>query len=121
MSGQNLAGEVTHVALTNVAAGYDIRSVTADQGSGRVPRYIEVMAVSPNTFTFYWSQREVDVAQGARTALLSLPPACRSARGFDLAWLKMVADPHAVVLGSSSQWIVESNVRKCGMAADDRD
>ena len=25
--------------------------------------YIEVKAVSPNTFTFYWSQREVDVAK----------------------------------------------------------
>ena len=119
--GPDLAGEVTHVALTNVAAGYDIRSVTADQGSGRAPRYIEVKAVSPNTFTFYWSQREVDVARvlGQHYYLYLLPVDQRG--GFDLAWLKMVADPQAVVLGSSSQWIVESNVLKCGMAADDRD
>ena len=119
--GPDLAGEVTHVALTNVAAGYDIRSITADQGSGRVPRYIEVKAVSPNTFTFYWSQREVDVAKvlGKHYYLYLLP--VDRCWGFDLAGLKMVADPHTVVLGPSSQWTVEFNVLRCGMTADGRD
>ena len=119
--GRDLAGEVGHVALTNVAAGYDIRSVTADQAGGRVPRYIEVKAVSPKGFTFYWSQREVDVAGvlGQHYYLYLLPVDKRG--GFDIARLRMVADPHAVVLDGSSRWIVESNVLKCGMAADDWD
>ena len=118
--GPDLAGEVAHVALTNVAAGYDIRSITAGQGSGRVPRYIEVKAVSPRTFTFYWSQREVDVAGVlGQHYYLYLLPVDRS-RGFDLAGLKMVVDPYTAVLGSSSQWTVESNVLRCSMTADGR-
>ena len=119
--GPDFAGKVTHVALTNVAAGYDIRSVTVDQGAGRVPRYIEVKAVSPNTLTFYWSQREVDVARvlGQHYYLYLLPVDHHG--GFDLSWLKMIADPHTVVLDPSLEWTVESNVLKCSMTADNRD
>lgn len=119
--GPDFAGKVTHVALTNVAAGYDIKSVTVDQKAGRVPRYIEVKAVSPNTFTFYWSQREVKVASvlGQHYYLYLLPVDQHGE--FDFSWLKMIADPHTVVLGSSSEWAVESNVLKCSMTADNRD
>ena len=118
--GPDLAGEVTHVALTNVAAGYDIRSVTVDQVAGRVPRYIEVKAVSPKTFTFYWSQREVDVARvlGLHYYLYLLP--VDQPGGFDLSRLKIIADPHTVVLSPSSEWSVESSVLKCSMTADNQ-
>lgn len=90
------------------------------QGAGRVPRYIEVKAVSPNTFTFYWSQREVDVARVlGQHYYLYLVPVDQHGE-FDLSWLKMIADPHTVVLGSSSKWAVEFNVLKCSMTADNR-
>lgn len=119
--GPDLAGKVTHVALTNVAAGYDIRSFTVDEGAGRVPRYIEVKAVSPDTFTFYWSQREVEVARvlGQHYYLYLVPVDQHG--GFDHSRLKMIADPNTVVLGPSSEWTVESNVLKCSMTADNRD
>ena len=40
--------------------------------------------------------------------------------GFDLSWLKIIADPHTVVLSPFSEWIVESNLLKCSMTADNR-
>ena len=118
--GPDLAGKVTHVALTNVAAGYDIRSVTVNQGAGQVPRYIEVKAVSPRTFTFYWSRREVEVARvlGQYYYLYLLPVDQHG--GFDFSRLTMIPDPNTVVLGPSSEWTVESNVLKCSITPDNR-
>lgn len=113
--GPDLAGEVKHIGLTNVAAGYDIRSVTTGAGSQGMPRYIEVKAVSAESFSFYWSRNEVDLAEvlGQHYYLYLLPVDRRG--NFDFAALKMIADPHVVVMGSPSDWTVEEGVRKCGL------
>lgn len=115
--GPDLAEEVRHIALTNVAAGYDIRSVTPGAGPRGMPRFVEVKAVSGGSFNFYWSRNEVDVAEvlGEHYYLYLLPVDLRG--DFDFSALKIVADPHAVVLGPSSDWTVEADVLRCGLAS----
>ena len=54
----DLAAALEHVALTNVAAGYDIKSFEA---SG-TPRYIEVKSTSQAYATFFLSSNELAVA-----------------------------------------------------------
>ncbi len=113
--GPALAGEVDHVALRNVAAGYDIRSLTVIEGKERAARYIEVKAVSPSSMCFHWTHNEISVAQALQESyFLYLLPVSADG-GFDMARLKMIPDPHKAVLGSQSQWVIETDVIRCSL------
>jgi hypothetical protein len=111
--GARLADRIDHVALRNVAAGYDIQSVSVVDGEKILPRYIEVKAVSVRTFQFYWTPNEVSVAElfGAWYYLYLLPVDRRGT--FSLDELRVICDPHRAVLGSPGEWTVETAVMKC--------
>lgn len=114
--GARLVDRIDHVALRNVAAGYDIQSVSVVEGERIVPRYIEVKAVPIGTFRFYWTPTEVSVAElfGAWYYLYLLPvDRCGT---FSLRHLRVIPDPHRAVLASPSEWIVETAVMKCSLA-----
>ena len=86
------------MALRNVAAGYDIRSLTVSNDSETVPRFIEVKAVSPVSMCFHWTRNEVAVACTLRDFyFLYLLPVTGSG-GFDVANLRIICDPHKRVL-----------------------
>ncbi len=72
--GERFAPAVVHVAMTRPGAPYDIRSVSVQDG---VPtgRFIEVKAVSPTDWQFFWSAGEIDLAGllGARYFLYLVP------------------------------------------------
>jgi len=113
--GNVLAGEVDHVALRNVAAGYDIRSLTVSNDSETVPRFIEVKAVSPVSMCFHWTRNEVAVACTLRDFyFLYLLPVTGSG-GFDVANLRIICDPHKRVLGSPQEWVIETELIRCGL------
>ncbi len=114
--GPGLANQVEHVALHNVAAGYDIQSISLTAGNGLLPRYIEVKAVPPQTLRFYWTANEVRVAEffGSWYYLYLLPVDRQGA--FNIQGLRIVADPYSAVLRSAGEWIVESDVMQCSLA-----
>ena len=60
--GSDYANFVEHISEKNEAAGYDIKSITI-VGDEIEPRYIEVKAVSPDSYRFYWTRNEIRVAE----------------------------------------------------------
>lgn len=116
--GASLNAHVVHVAATNVAAGYDIRSVTAISDSVTTPRFIEVKAVSSVDFAFFWSRREMEVAKLLRDRyFLYLLPVAVS--GFDLESLQLIQDPVRNVLEPGSSWQVSNDGVHCTQQARD--
>jgi len=111
--GSKLEHHVKHVAKHNVAAGYDIRSITIDNDLLITPRFIEVKAVPKQSYRFYWTQNEVAVAEalGAWYYLYLLPVSKNGL--FDLQELKILTSPFKEVLGVSKDWIYEPNVLQC--------
>ena len=115
--GVELADRIDHVSLRNAAAGYDIQSLSVIARDTHVPRFIEVKAVPAATFRFYWTSNEIDVAkQFGSWYYLYLLPVDRSGV-FDLESLRIIRDPHSAVLGSASDWITETGVTLCRLAA----
>ena len=111
--GRKLAHHVKHVAKLNVAAGYDVRSITVDNGLSITPRFIEVKAVPKQSFRFYWARNEVAVAEAlGHWYYLYLLPVTKNGL-FDLQELKVITDPFKEVLGTSTDWISEPNVLQC--------
>jgi hypothetical protein len=113
--GPDLANEVDHVSLRNVAAGYDIRSLTVTDGKERVPRYIEVKAVSASSMCFYWTHNEIAVAQTLEEVYFLYLLPVSSEGSFDLSRLRIIPDPHKAVLTSQKEWIIESDVIRCSL------
>lgn len=113
--GPDLANEVDHVSLRNVAAGYDIRSLTVTDGKEGVPRYIEVKAVSAGSMCFYWTHNEIAVAQTLQESyfLYLLPVSAEG--GFDLSRMRIIPDPHKAVFAYQKEWIIESDVIRCSL------
>ena len=118
--GAQLAHFVEHVANRNVAAGYDIQSVTVCDTTQTTPRYIEVKAVPRETFRFYWTANELAVAKLFRSCYyLYLLPVDRGRR-FDFERLRMLCNPQSAVFGPNSEWITERNVVRCSLATKDK-
>ena len=115
--GPGLADQIDHVALRNVAAGYDIQSISVAEGNRSFPRYIEVKAVPSQTLRFYWTANEISVAEffGSWYYLYLLPVDRQGA--FSIRGLRIIANPHSAVLGSAGEWIVESDVIQCSLAS----
>ena len=111
--GASYAEKVDHVSLRNCAAGYDIHSFSIEHNNNVFPRFIEVKAVSPTTFQFYWSKNEVAVAQAlSHYYYLYLLP-CKHNGKFDMDGLMIISDPYNTVLTKDSEWIVESDALIC--------
>ena len=118
--GSSMEGQVDHVALRNAAAGYDIRSLTVIDGKRTVPRYIEVKAVSSNSMCFHWTKNEIDVAQVLKESyFLYLVPVI-SGGSFDMPNLKIIPNPRKVVLGSPSEWVIDTDVILCSLRKQSR-
>jgi hypothetical protein len=111
--GSLFSNRVDHVALRNAAAGYDILSVTATTITDTTPRYIEVKAVSPQSFRFYWTRNEVQVARllGSLYYLYLLP--VHATGEFLIDQLVMICDPYTAVLSNEDVWAIETDVLLC--------
>lgn len=105
--------QIDHVALRNVAAGYDIRSLTLLAEGGSTPRYIEVKAVSPDFYCFHWSKNEVNVAQMFQKSYFLYLLPVKTNVSFDLSSLKIIPDPSQTILKTNSDWIVETDIVRC--------
>lgn len=111
--GSRFEHEVQHVAAQDVAAGYDVLSVTVGGEGNITPRYIEVKAVPPETWRFYWTANELVMAETfASWYYLYLVPSGPS--GYpDIAGVRILADPFSAVLSAGSEWTVERGVVRC--------
>ncbi|MEW6386235.1 MAG: DUF3883 domain-containing protein [Thermodesulfobacteriota bacterium] len=111
--GPLLSHHVEHVALRNAAAGFDILSVAAETPMDVTKRYIEVKAVSPASFQFYWTRNEVEVARllGPLYYLYLVPVGTGYEIGRDR--FVIISDPYADVLGPGGKWVVENDVILC--------
>lgn len=111
--GADFASCVEHIALQNVSAGYDIRSVTIVEGFAPLPRYIEVKAVSGSTLQFHWTRNEVLTAEvfGPWYFLYLVP--VENGGHFALGDLRVVQNPNATILKQASGWVVEHDVLRC--------
>lgn len=108
--GDKLAHHVRHVAASWPTAPYDIRSVTVAEGS-LMQRYIEVKAVSADDWHFYWSAREIEVAELMGTAyMLYLIPydGEPSVHG-----MRIITNPAIAVLKNPTAWSVTPDVVRC--------
>lgn len=113
--GSDLKKHVEHISIKNTSAGYDIKSVTQTRDNVIEPRYIEVKAVSPVTYKFYWTSNEMRVAEILRKNyyLYLLPVAGRMK--FALPDLKIVCDPLAEIILTSDPWKIETNMVCCSL------
>ena len=112
------ADKIDHISMRNCAAGYDIRSVSIESNGQIIPRFIEVKAVSPRTFQFYWSRNEVAVARALSCwYYLYLLPVNRNGQ-FDMDGLMVIPDPCNTVLLESSGWVTESDALICYIKAN---
>lgn len=91
--GKLLVSEIEHISQKNVAAGYDIKSITQLDDGRILPRFIEVKAVPSEDYRFYWSRNERDVAQslGNFYYLYLLP--VDSMQQFNIGELKIIENP----------------------------
>ncbi|MCC6695793.1 MAG: DUF3883 domain-containing protein [Candidatus Hydrogenedentes bacterium] len=111
--GMGLADYVDHVSLRNAAAGYDIRSISLSNVREKIPRYIEVKAVSTESVSFYWTRNEIAVAKklGDFYFLYLVPISATGA--VDVSCIHIIPNPHKAVLQSKDEWITESDVIRC--------
>lgn len=114
---QALSHEVVHVSKHNTAAGYDVRSISLCENGKKMPRFIEVKAVSLPFFQFYWTANEMKVArkQSKFYYLYLLPVKGRDT--FDIENLKIVRDPWKVITSLDGEWVTEPNVTRCYLKA----
>ncbi|MCH7229084.1 DUF3883 domain-containing protein [Haloferula sp. A504] len=112
--GSAFEGDVIHVGKLDSAAGYDVVSRESGEDSRR--RYIEVKAVSPVDWEFYWSEHEIAVARayGERYFLYLVPV---SDSGVLVRDLLMICDPSTAVLGKQSGWSVKRDGLRCSRFA----
>ena len=98
----SLAKRIKYVASENVGAGYDILSFTKMANrNGFSDRLIEVKAVSPIDFRFYWSRNEIETARiHGKKYFLYLVPVAKT--GFDIQKLKIIPNPFEAVYSRSN-------------------
>ena len=94
--------KIRHISLENVMAGYDIKSYEWLKNKKLTPKYIEVKAVSPNDWKFYWSKNEINKARHlGNSYYLYLVPVKKSP---DIAGLFMIRNPYREVFLNKKQW-----------------
>lgn len=101
-----LVDKIEHVSLKDPASGYDIKSYEEvfDKHGDPIIRYIEVKAVSPWKYNFYWSRNEIQTARIRRQSYyLYLLPVIGKGK-FDLSSLKIIRDPYLNTYESEKVW-----------------
>jgi len=111
--GSDFANQVNHVAIRNVAAGYDVLSVTTIGDKNTKPRYIEVKAVSARSFQFHWTHNEVQVARllGDLYYVYLLPVGLGGK--FLTDHLVMQCNPYDALIVRKKGWLIENDVLLC--------
>jgi hypothetical protein len=101
-----LAEKIEHTAISDVNAGYDIKSYEIPtQKDCYIPRYIEVKAISIIDYQFNWSRNEIEKSEVFRQSYyLYLLPA-KGKNEFDIDHLKIINDPYINVLNNEDAWI----------------
>jgi hypothetical protein len=105
-----LTKRIKHVAAENVSVGYDVLSFTESENkSGFTDRLIEVKAVSPIDFKFYWPRNEIETARvhGPNYFLYLIPV---SKGGFDLQKIKIIQNPFKRVYSAKNSWLRQEEV-----------
>ncbi len=111
--GSRFSDKVEHISQKNVAAGYDIRSITLRDNAEVALRFIEVKAVSDQSYQFYWSRNEISVAQNlGHCYYLYLLPLAEN-RKFDIDKLKIISDPYNVVMVADTVWACKTDTIVC--------
>lgn len=99
--------KILHVSLMNVMAGYDIKSYEK-QSSGKLkPKYIEVKAVSPHNWKFYWSRNEINKAKhfGNNYYLYLIP--VNNGETLNIKISRQIKNPHEKVFLNHKEWTQE--------------
>ena len=115
--GSHWMHRVEHVSLESPFACYDIRSVTLDGG---IPteRYIEVKAVSAESYQFYWPRGELNAAKLLRSKyFLYLLPVSGVGK-FDVDQMLVISDPYKSIYQNPNAWILDQDVVICTKRAD---
>jgi hypothetical protein len=113
--GAERADRVEHVSLRNVAAGYDIQSISVTDGGAERPRYIEVKAVSAGSMGFYWTRNEIAVAKTlGNFYFLYLVPVSPKV-GIDDSRMYIICNPHQAVIQTQEEWVTEADVVRCSL------
>ena len=116
--GPDLEEYIEHISIKNVSAGYDIKSVTQIGLNKLEPRYIEVKAVSPTLYKFFWTSNEMRVAEILRkTYYLYLLPVAGNLI-FSLIDIKIIPDPFSEIILLSNSWEIETNVVCCTLTSE---
>jgi len=111
--GQKHQAKVKRISIDNDAAGYDIRSVTAQNSDLYTPRYIEVKAVPRISNRFYWTQNEITVTKKlGEWYYLYLLPIGRDGKPI-IDELTIVQNPAKEVLRRKDIWEVKTDVVQC--------
>jgi hypothetical protein len=110
--GREWANEVQHVAREHPLANYDIESVTLVHGKPNA-RFIEVKAVSADSFRFFWSKEEVETARAlGNSYFLYLVPVDLTRRA-NLNAMRIVENAYTSVCENPGKWDIESDVLVC--------
>lgn len=109
--GEELWPHIEHVSEDAPYSPYDIKSLTIAEGR-RLARFIEVKAVPDDTFRFYWSKTELEIAQLlAERYFVYLLPVINGT--FDLGKMLIVQDPYQTIYRNEVDWATEENVVAC--------
>ena len=102
-----LSKKIEHTAITDVMAGYDIKSfdLQAAQNGDKISIFIEVKAVSQLNYKFYWTRNEIEKASlYSKNYYLYLFPI--NDKGlFDLTALRIIKDPYANIYKNNTEWL----------------
>jgi len=110
--GKDWANHVQHIAREYPLASYDIKSVTISNGKA-FPRFIEVKAVSLQSFRFFWSSEEVEAARLLRNAYFLYLVPTRGDGNFDISKIWIVDNAYDRICRNPDQWAIQSDVLLC--------
>lgn len=102
-----LTKNIEHISIKDVQAGFDIKSFENkfDEKGDPIPRYIEVKAVSPWDYNFFWSRNEIEKAKlYKKQYYLYLLPVTNK-KEFNLNALKIISDPYSWIYKKESEWL----------------
>jgi hypothetical protein len=102
-----LVDQIEHISQKDVTVGYDIKSFSISITNLEKPltRFIEVKAVSPLNYKFYWTKNEIDSANFLKNRYyLYLLPVKNKGR-FYVKGLKKICDPYDQVYKNEMTWI----------------
>jgi len=110
--GAELSEKVVHVSAQNPFSSFDIESITL-LSTVYEPRFIEVKAVSRDTFQFHWSAREVATAFALRSRYFLYLVPIESKGSIDPSGIWIIDNPLASVLANSRSWTVTPDSYVC--------